>query len=261
MNQQNKQSEEQKEHRFDPELPKKGLRCDPIQYELLMRCSEKRDVTEWNVWRNEHSDEEIWLEGASFYKFNRTYLKGTNFFNAHLKNADFVSCHIEDANFDLTYIKSTQFQCAFVNSSTSFIGCHINQDTDFRNVSLNTLRIKQETKQLLEYNIRRKNWEQWYKEHPIQRWVVKPFWWISNYGISAPRIVYVFVVLAVVFAAIYYFCGLVAPPGILDNLFIDPNGVKVEAWLVPFRAIHFSIVIMTVGFSSMHANAHSFGRI
>jgi uncharacterized membrane protein len=43
----------------------------------------------------------------------------------------------------------------------------------------------------------------------------------------------------------------------VDYLFVDANGVKVAWWLVPIRAIHFSVVIMTVGFTNMHANAHS----
>ena len=38
---------------------------------------------------------------------------------------------------------------------------------------------------------------------------------------------------------------------------MDGNGVKVASWLVPIRAIHFSVVVMTVGFTNMHANAHS----
>ena len=48
------------------------------------------------------------------------------------------------------------------------------------------------------------------------------------------------------------------PPGIIENLIVDGSGVKVVWWLVLIRAIHFSIVIMTVGFTNMHANAHSF---
>ncbi|MFA5252702.1 MAG: hypothetical protein WC454_08990, partial [Phycisphaerae bacterium] len=50
---------------------------------------------------------------------------------------------------------------------------------------------------------------------------------------------------------------MISPPGIVDYLFVDGNGVKVEWWVVPLRTIHFSVVIMTVGFTNMHANAHS----
>jgi hypothetical protein len=63
---------------------------------------------------------------------------------------------------------------------------------------------------------------------------------------------------AVAFAVVYYLWGLVDPPGIVDYLFEDANGEKVAWWIVPWRTLHFSLVIMTVGFTNMHANAHSF---
>jgi len=113
--------------------------------------------------------------------------------------------------------------------------------------------------QLLEYNVRRKSWEEWYpQQNCLLRWIVSAFWWVSDYGISAPRIIKVFLFSAVAFAIFYYLWGIISPPGIVDYLFVDGNGVEVEWWLVPIRAIHFSVVIMTVGFTNMHANAHSF---
>ncbi len=43
------------------------------QYELLKRCSENNDMTEWNEWREENYDKDIRLEGAELYRW---YLKG-----------------------------------------------------------------------------------------------------------------------------------------------------------------------------------------
>ena len=72
-----KPEETEKERRYDPELLKKGLRCDLDQLEVLERCSEKRDMTEWNEWRlkkqNRHKD--IELEGAYLAE---CYLKGVH---------------------------------------------------------------------------------------------------------------------------------------------------------------------------------------
>ena len=34
------------------------------QYDLLKSCSDKKDMTEWNKWREEHPDEEIRLQEA-----------------------------------------------------------------------------------------------------------------------------------------------------------------------------------------------------
>ena len=75
MNQQNQQPEKQKDRRYDPELLKKGLRCDLDQYEFLKECSRKGDegIKKWNQWRKEHPAEDILLEGAELIQF---YLKG-----------------------------------------------------------------------------------------------------------------------------------------------------------------------------------------
>lgn len=51
-------------------------------------------------------------------------------------------------------------------------------------------------------------------------------------------------------------------PGIVSNLFVlEGEQETVSPWLVPFRAVYFSIVTMTtLGFGDMYANAHSFLR-
>jgi len=88
--------------------------------------------------------------------------------------------------------------------------------------------------------------------------VVKPFWWVSDYGLSTGRIIVTFFALVFIFANIYYHWGRIAPPGIVENLFVDRNGIVVPSWLVPLRTLYFSIVTMTtLGFGDMYANAHS----
>jgi len=65
--------------------------------------------------------------------------------------------------------------------------------------------------------------------------------------------------LALIFANLYYHWGNVAPPGIISNLFVDSESVTVPEWLVPLRALYFSIVTMTtLGFGDMFANAQFF---
>ncbi|MFZ2147946.1 MAG: ion channel [Sedimentisphaerales bacterium] len=84
------------------------------------------------------------------------------------------------------------------------------------------------------------------------------FWWISDYGLSTCRIIFTFFGLAIIFANIYYHWGRIAPPGIVENLFVDRNGIEVQWWLVPLRTLYFSIVTMTtLGFGDMYANARS----
>jgi len=162
-------------------------------------------------------------------------------------------------------------QRAIVDGSTSFFSCRIDHNTDFRGVGLGSARIDQGTKQLLDYNIRRMNWEDWYNgQHWSLRWLVRKFWKISDYGISTKQIIKTFFKLAFVFAIIYYawgfidyyFIGIKDYPGIVSDLFVlEDKQDAVSRWLVPFRAVYFSIVTMTtLGFGDMYANAHSFLR-
>jgi hypothetical protein len=296
MTEPNSQPEKPKdERRYDPELLKKGLRCDLDQYDFLKQCSEKGEegIKEWNKWRATNK-KDIYLEGANFahqyldgsfldqnpvqkrhgkvhlrnavfidaklrnVRFFRAYLENADFHHASLKGAYLQRARLEGADFSYSDLRGAQLPFSTVDGSTILFQCEISRHTWFYCVGLDSARIDPGTKQLLEYNIRRKNWEEWYKDHRILRWPAWWFWSLSDYGLRTWWIVAWFFGLAVVFAAIYYICGLIAPPGIVDYLFVDPSGVKVGAGLALIRAIHFSVVIMTVGFTNMHANAHSF---
>jgi hypothetical protein len=323
------------------ERPKEERRFSQEQYEMLKRCSDKKDMTKWNEWRKDYPDEEIWLQGRNFKgwwlqeanfmhgsilkdntytSFGEVHLEGANFewanlqsanfagahiegkdtcfwsvkardaqyvgthledadlsvahlnncnfSGAFLENAKFVSSHISGANFACADIRGCSARGAIVDGETDLAYCQVNRYssqrrfTDFNIVALSSVRIDTGTKQLLEYNIRRKNWEDWYKEHPKLKYIVRPFWLMSDYGLSTGRIVAIFLGVALVFANIYYHWGRIAPPGIVDNLFVGRNGVVVPWWLVPLRAFYFAIITMTLGFSDMYANAQSiFGHI
>jgi len=314
--------------------PEGERRFSQQQYDLLKRCSVKKDITEWNKWRQEHPDEDVCLEGAKLNDYwlkgvnlgthrqygcktpeiymekarlNKAHLEGANLSFAHLENAELHKAHVEDAGLifahlegalfleshlenakltcaylnnanlgnahlegaDLRYtnleganlshahLQGTQFQIAISSGSTSLCYCYVDRRTDFREVGLDSARIDPGTKQLLEYNIKRKNWEQWYKEHPKMKWIVKPFWLMSDYGLSTGRIIITFFALAFVFASIYYVCGMLNPPGIISSVFEGKEGL-VPVWLVSLRTIYFSIVTMTtLGFGDMHANCQS----
>jgi uncharacterized protein YjbI with pentapeptide repeats len=332
-----KDEKQQKEQRFDTELLKKGLRCDLDQYEMLKRCSDKKDMTEWNEWREKHPDEHICLRGkdfSGFYlrkanfmhdtrfdpqtkretnfsgevhfedsifeeshleeaeffrahlegsRFQHAKARGTSFNEAHLENAKLSVAHFEDCNFahaflenaDLisSFLNGTKFtladlkgcwlRLAIVDGATSFWRCKINRYsksqrfTDFSGVGLDSARIDPGTKQLLEYNIRRKNWEEWYKEHWFLRWPVHLFWYFSDYGINSWRIIGWFLIWALFFAAIYANLAYYYPSGIVSNLNVAPH---LPIWhyflLLLLRPIYFSVAAM-VGFSEVSANIQS----
>jgi uncharacterized protein YjbI with pentapeptide repeats len=313
-----------------PEAQKRP-RFNQEQYETLLRCSEKKDMTEWNEWRKECPKDPVFLEGSDFEaahlnrahlsrahlkgayfgdaqleqarligadltgaKCHRAYLKdavlfgaslkGTNFDHAHLegaglthcllKNASFKSSHLQHASFhdadleganlleanlqgaNLKYanLQGANFRRVTVDGATSLwkceVSCHTStkNGTDFSGVGLHTCRIDPGTRQLLEYNVRRMNWQDWYKQHPFWHVPLRIFWAISDYGVSAPRIAGLFFLVAVLFAAAYYVF-----PNLVHNLHI--TGHRYSDML---RACYFSVVTMTtLGFGDMYANPHS----
>lgn len=210
--------------------------------------------------------------GAELQKadFCGTHLERVDFGLAHLESANLLATRLEGAILCRCYLQGAIFDRAVVDGSTLIWECKVNRHcskekgTDFEGVALDSARIDPGTKQLLEYNIRRKNWELWYpKQHWLLRGLVRQFWQISDYGFSTVRIILTFFGLAIIFANIYYHWGRIAPPGIVENLFIDRTSVVIPWQLVPLRTLYFSIVTMTtLGFGDMYAYPISwFGHI
>lgn len=83
---------------------KREFRRDPKQLELLKKCSDRKDMTEWNKWREENPKEEIWLQGAELWgahleeaDLRHVHLEGANLTGAHLKRAKLEGTHLEGA--------------------------------------------------------------------------------------------------------------------------------------------------------------------
>jgi hypothetical protein len=241
------------------------------QYDLLKSCSAKKDMTKWNEWRKKNPDEKVILIRA---KLGGAYLEGAKLQNAVLweaelqeanlretclQNAKLVRANLQGTEFGRAKLQDADFSRAIVDGRTLIWGCEVNRKTKFEGVALGSIRIYPDIKQLLEYNIRRLNWEEWYKEHWLLQRPVKLFWSFSNYGISTWRIIGWFFLLALAFAAIYANCACWWPPGIVNNLDVEPH---LPLWhyflLVLLRPVYFSIVTMTtLGFGDMHANETS----
>ena len=307
MTEPNAQNEKPKEERrLDPELVKRGLRCDLDQYEMLKRCSDKRDITEWNEWR-ETNKEDIYLEGANLENlyldgtffdenpvqkrrgkvylrkavFRYAKLRNVRFFRAYLENADFhyaslkgaylVRAHLEGTDFSFSRLKGAKFGFCTVDGSTIFCQCEIDQHTWLYCVGLDNIMIEPATKQLLEYNIRRKKWQEWYWGKKLaENWWLDPpsvrrhrlirivprlvctlpahvFFLISDYGLRTWRIIFTFFGLAFGFALVYWLW----PSCVMVN---GGNGEIRGLW----HAIYFSVVTMTtLGFGDIAANPDS----
>ena len=191
-------------------------------------------VTLRHAYLNASNLDNAHLTGA---KFDRTQLKGASLCFTNLRGARFNEAHLENA----------KFGWAVVDGSTLFRKCRLDEHTDFHGVGLEGCRIDSGTKQLLQYNIRRTNWEDWYKEHRWLKWLVKTFWWTSDYGRSTGRIVMTFFTLAVVFALVYWLApGFVMVKDMVGNI----RGF--------WHALYFSVVTMTtLGFGDIAANPDS----
>jgi hypothetical protein len=337
----NNESEPQKEQ------AEKKPNLNKEQYKLLLSCSEKKDVTNWNDYRKFNPDDEIWLQGANFWEFNvqgdgfvfganlqdanleGANLQGAVFSDANLRDADLREANLQDAelwgvnlqgvfleranlqgadlrganlqdaklektnlqgadlgvanlqdadlgeaNLQGTTLRNAKLQgadftTAIVDGRTLIWECEVNRYskskrfTDFEGVGLDSVRIDPETKQLLEYNIRRKNWEEWYSKHLLLKWPVYWFWSISDYGLSTGRITNSFILLVIAFATIYfawgwadyYLFGIKNEPGIVKNLFIAPQAQQQISDVYYFSMIYFRSVCFSV------ATMFSFGDI
>jgi len=186
--------------------------------------------------------EEAKLQGAELWNAN---LKGAKLQLAKLQGANVKNADLEGANLQFAKLQGAKFMGVIVDGATSFLGCEIDENTDFRHTGLENARIESGTKYLLKYNIRRMNWEDWYGKHWFLQWPVRLFWWVSDYGISTGRIMFTFFNLAVWFAVIY----LLWPDCVMVNGEVgDIRGTV--------HAIYFSVVT-TLGFGDIAANPDS----
>jgi len=300
MNESNSQAEKPKgERRYDPDLLKKGLRCDLDQYEMLKRCSEKKDMTEWNQRRKKYRTEDVLLEGAKFQnlfmdqvcldedaanrpgkvylkdavfssanlnkaRFMKADLRGCDFHHAQLNEAILILADIRDADLSYAQLRGAKFPFVIVNEKTRFFNNGFDRRTWFWGVGLGNMRIAPEVKVLLEHNIRKIKWQQWYKykdwynyetypqnergrvEKFFAKWILR-FLEISDYGLSTGRIIAVFLVSAFAFALMYW---LLPSTVIVNGTVGDLRGL--------WHALYFSVVTMTtLGFGDIAANPDS----
>ncbi len=195
------------------------------------------------------------LEGADF---EHAHLEGADFRDAHLEGAYLWNTHLEGANFSDAHLEGAKFHMAAVDGGTLLDTRYVDRQTDFTGVGLDSARVPPGLKQLLEYNVRRLGWENWYQEHQLLRGPVRLFWFMSDYGCSTGRILGCFFALALFFAILYYVCGLAWPPGIVSGL-LNGDNIPVPGWLVLVRAVYFSVVTMTtLGFGDIYACPTSF---
>ena len=182
-------------------------------------------------------------------------LQKANLIGARLQNATLKGANLKGANFSGTILLNTIFSGVR----------DIDTRTDFSEANLSEAILSPELEVQLEYNIRRKYWSQWCRESRwVYSWLVRLFWWSSDYGTSSKRLIKVFAGLTVLFAAFYFpfpncLVGLkyfeVPQVGAPSSRAI----IEVHGWMLMIRSIYFSIITMTtLGFGDVHAYPNSF---
>lgn len=175
------------------------------------------------------------VQGANFY--------GARLYGAKLSQALFCAVDLRWVALRDADIRGTNFSQAIVDGATDIDTDKVDRETDFSGVGLGNAAVKRGLRQVLEYNIRRFGWREWYKKHPVAAVVGRPFWWVSDYGFSMGRILGTLGGLSVLYALVYRMF-----PGFLDGVAIG------GLW----HALYFSVVTTTtLGFGDIHANPQS----
>jgi uncharacterized protein YjbI with pentapeptide repeats len=237
-------------------LENANLESANLEYTILDHANLKNAILTNADLKGAH----LWATHLTGANLDYANLNGARFVVAFLEGAYLRGANLEDAFFVGTFLQGTNFRASIVNGRTWINTWELDNQTDFREVALGNVRIKSSTKQLLEYNKRRLNWEDWYKNHKWKQWPVRIFWYMSEYGTSTLRVILSFMIIVSFFSILYYFFGLMGLD-IVDNLF-EYQGQRYKKGLrfeILIRSIYFSIVTMTtLGFGDIHANRNSF---
>ena len=77
------------------QTPKEEIKFSQEQFDMLIRCSEKKDITEWNEWRDDNPGVDILLNDTIYH--NR-YLEEANLTFAQINGSEFTSTNLKKNN-------------------------------------------------------------------------------------------------------------------------------------------------------------------
>jgi uncharacterized protein YjbI with pentapeptide repeats len=169
---------------------RKEKQFDESQYEILIKCSDKGDLTQWNEWRENNQKASILLEGANLISakldgadlwnanlaaanlrnvnlagadLGKANLESTVLWNANLKGAELVSANLHGADLrnvnlagaDLwkANLKGAKLIAAIVDKQTFLWGCDFDKQTVFTGKGLYLARVEPLMKESLRINL------------------------------------------------------------------------------------------------------------
>lgn len=215
--------------------------------------------------------------------FERCRMMNSIFLDASINDSNILACDLSTSDFRgcevlKTDLSATNFTASYVDGKTIFWDCFYDIETNFTGVGLTSCRIEPVLSSSFSCNIRRFWWKEWYKKNKIfskqylnsflknpisnffdffnflskriMTFVVKMFWWITDYGSSTIRLLTVFAIITFAFTLIY----INVPEMTSDEILNNSNDIN----LVFFRGLYFSIIVMTsVGFGDINAFSQS----
>ncbi|MDP3097082.1 MAG: pentapeptide repeat-containing protein [Syntrophales bacterium] len=184
-------------------------------------------------------------------------LQRANFRHTHLEGADISGSNLEGARLEGTYLAGAICKFIAIDGNTLINECSFDRDTDFTGVGLDAARIAPRLRTTFKNNIRRKQWQGWYKEGSWwKKFFLNPcvwcFWNMTDYGSSTLRIISTFLFLSTLFGSIYFSFEIFP---VLHSIVhgLHPENVDMSIEHIFARSMYFSIVTMTTGFGDMYA--------
>jgi uncharacterized protein YjbI with pentapeptide repeats len=144
-----------------------GHQFSQEQYDMLKRCSDKRDMTEWNQWREDNSYRDVELDHADLHgcylvaarldtwreyrhATPEVYLREASLSEAHLEKAQLCFAHLEGADLHESHLEKCSLLFAFLEGAF-LLGAHLDdaslkcaklQDANLGNAILNAQILK-----------------------------------------------------------------------------------------------------------------------
>ena len=213
------------------------------------------------------------LEGAILKHTNMRNIKQGA--QTHFENAEMIETDLSNSTFSDVYLNGTSIIDANLKGTTFYLACTdgstlitgkqdtlFDDETSFLGTSLSQLRIRPELRVVLEKNIRRKYWEDWYSQSRVFKYPARLFWWLSDYGTTCRPCIAVFIGFTLGMFVIYSLLtpsSLAFSPELLGNTILatfgigDPGLHGLGRLLIAFQAIcgYFLLAVLITRFAVM----------
>ena len=154
---------------YQAQLEKADMRYAHLEGAIMMEAQlEKADMRYAHLEKADmgyaHLEGAIMME-AQLEKADMRYahLEGTNMTEAQLEKADMRYAHLEGTNMTEAHLEGASFYAAWLDEKTYFLDCTYDTTTNFTATAITVTRINPNTLTDLQYNIRRRQWEEWYE--------------------------------------------------------------------------------------------------